>query len=134
MKLLAALALVACFASSMMLTSTTFAQTSKSTTKKKTTTKTTTRISSSNAQPSSAVGAEVSGITGSAPGDPYNLNHPYFNGDARWSHPDTMYAHGDFPWAMVADHPENFRFNPDSGRWEIIGTPPPSMGTSKSTR
>src|SRR5438046_1203345 len=30
---------------------------------------------------SSPVGAEVSGITGSAPGDPYNLNHPYFQGD-----------------------------------------------------
>jgi len=79
------------------------------------------------------VGAEVSGITGSAPGDPYNLNHPYFNGDARWSHPDTMYKHGDFPWAMVADHPESFRFNAESGQWEVIGTHS-SLGKTSPSR
>src|ERR1051325_3794251 len=56
----------------------------------------------------SSAGAEVSGVTGAAPGDPYNLAHPYFNGDPRWTHADSLYKHGDFPWAMVQQNPENF--------------------------
>ena len=93
-----------------------------------------TKMSTTQSQPPSGeVGAEVSGITGSAPGDPYNVNHPFFNGEARWSNADTLYKHGDFPWAMVAEHPDNFRFNAESGQWEMIGTPP-SMGNAKRTR
>ena len=36
-------------------------------------------------------------VTGSAPGDPYNLNHPYFQGDPRWTDANELYTHGDFP-------------------------------------
>jgi hypothetical protein len=71
---------------------------------------------------SGSVGAEVSGITGSAPGDPYNLNHPFFQGTERWSNADTLYKHGDFPWALVSQHPEDFRFNASTGQWEISNT------------
>jgi hypothetical protein len=82
--------------------------------------------------PVSSAGAEVSGVTGSAPGDPYNLAHPFFNGDARWSHPDTLYKHGDFPWAMVSKHPENFNFNAATGQWEVVNRA--SMGSSRESR
>lgn len=85
-----------------------------------------------NGVPVSSAGAEVSGVTGSAPGDPYNLAHPYFNGDARWTHADSLYKHGDFPWAMVQQHPENFRFDAASGQWEVINAP--TMGSSKQSR
>jgi hypothetical protein len=71
---------------------------------------------------SGSVGAEVSGITGSAPGDPYNLNHPFFQGTERWSNADTLYKHGDFPWALVSQHPEDFRYNASTGQWEISNT------------
>jgi hypothetical protein len=85
-----------------------------------------------NGVPVSSAGAEVSGVTGSAPGDPYNLAHPYFNGEPRWSHPDTLYKHGDFPWAMVAKHPENFNFNAATGQWEVVNGA--SMGSSRQSR
>src|SRR3954468_10880597 len=52
-------------------------------------------------------------------GDPLYLNHPYFNGEPRWSHPDSLYKHGDFPYALMQQHPERFRFNTDSGQWEM---------------
>jgi hypothetical protein len=133
MKLLTAIALLVCFASSTMLTSPTFAQSAKPTKKKITKTVQKTSSETTATPRVSSAGAEVSGVTGSASGDPYNLNHPFFNGDARWSHPDTMYAHGDFPWAMVADHPDNFRFNPESGQWEVIGNPS-SMGKTTPSR
>ncbi|HET6401942.1 MAG TPA: hypothetical protein VFH95_11155 [Candidatus Kapabacteria bacterium] len=72
--------------------------------------------------PISSAGAEVSGVTGSAPGDPYNLAHPYFQGDPRWTDANQLYMHGDFPWALVSQHPDNFRFNASSGQWEVSST------------
>ncbi|SRR5581483_1524431 len=75
-----------------------------------------------NGVPVSSAGAEVSGVTGAAPGDPYNLAHPYFQGDPRWSNPDQLYMHGDFPWAMVQQHPDDFQFNAATGKWEISST------------
>ena len=85
-----------------------------------------------NGVPISSAGAEVSGVTGSAPGDPYNLAHPYFNGSSRWTDPDTLYKHGDFPWAMISKHPENFNFNASTGQWEIVnGT---ELGSGRRTR
>ncbi|HEY3875017.1 MAG TPA: hypothetical protein VGM92_06045 [Candidatus Kapabacteria bacterium] len=82
-----------------------------------------------NGVPISSAGAEVSGITGSAPGDPYNLAHPYFQGDARWSDPQQLYTHGDFPWALVSKNPDAFNFNASTGHWEVSSTA--SMGKSK---
>src|SRR5579883_989586 len=82
----------------------------------------TTMMESNESSQSSPVGAEVSGITGAAPGDPYNLNHPYFQGDPRWSDADQLYMHGDFPWALVQQHPEAFRFNAETGKWEMLNT------------
>lgn len=60
------------------------------------------------------------------------LNHPYFNGEPRWTHVDSLYTHGDFPWALVSKNPDNFRFNPQSGQWEMLQ--PPSMGKTTPTR
>ena len=75
-----------------------------------------------NGVPISSAGAEVSGVTGSAPGDPYNLAHPYFNGDPRWSDDQQLYMHGDFPWAMVSKNPGAFSFNSSTGKWEVSST------------
>ncbi|HEX5316237.1 MAG TPA: hypothetical protein VFX22_06250 [Candidatus Kapabacteria bacterium] len=80
------------------------------------------RSDTSGGVPVSPVGAEVSGVTGSAPGDPYNLAHPYFQGDSRWSEPSQLYMHGDFPWALVSKHPEDFQFNASTGQWEVSST------------
>lgn len=66
------------------------------------------------------------------PDDPLYLNHPYFNGEPRWSHADSLYKHGDFPWALVSKNPENFRFNPETGMWETLQTP--NLGKSSQTR
>ncbi len=75
-----------------------------------------------NGVPISSAGAEVSGITGSAPGDPFNIAHPFFNGSSRWSDKDTMYEHGDFPWALVSQHPNDFSFDPSTGKWQVTST------------
>ncbi|HZK76699.1 MAG TPA: hypothetical protein VFD13_07300 [Candidatus Kapabacteria bacterium] len=77
----------------------------------------------------SPAGAEVSGVTGSAPGDPYNLAHPYFQGEPRWSDVNQLYLHGDFPWALVSKHPEDFQFNTSSSKWETTSTA--NLGKSK---
>ena len=76
----------------------------------------------SNGVPISSAGTEVSGVTGSAPGDPYNIAHPFFNGNSRWSDADTMYKHGDFPWALVSQHPNDFQFDAASGKWQVINS------------
>jgi hypothetical protein len=79
--------------------------------------------------------AETTGVNpvrSENPDDPLYMNHPYFNGEARWSHADSLYKHGDFPWAMVSGHPDNFRFNPDTGMWEVLNTP--NLGTAKPSR
>jgi hypothetical protein len=65
------------------------------------------------------------------PGDPLYLNHPYFNGEARWTDVDSLYKHGDFPWALVSKNPENFRFDAASGSWQ---TNAPNLGKTNSTR
>src|SRR5258708_843727 len=90
---------------------------SRTTTTRMTTTTDTTILESTQSSP---VGAEVSGITGSAPGDPYNLNHPYFQGDPRWTDVSQLYMHGDFPWALVQQHPEDFRFDAETGQWQVL--------------
>jgi hypothetical protein len=112
------------------------AQVKKPVAKKKTTvTKSTTRStvssvgSEGNAPENGKSEAQMQAETS---GDPLYMNHPYFNGEERWSHPDTLYKHGDFPWAMVNQHPENFRFNPQSGQWEMLNTP--NMGNSNQSR
>ena len=79
----------------------------------------TTSMDRSDTSRMSSAGAEVSGITGSAPGDPYNLNHPFFKGSPRWTSADSLYRHGDFPWALVSQHPEDFQFDDSSGQWQI---------------
>lgn len=61
-------------------------------------------------------------ITGAAPGDPYNLHHPFFKGTGRWSSADSLYKHGDFPWALISQHPNDFRFNASTGKWEVTNT------------
>jgi hypothetical protein len=50
------------------------------------------------------------------------MNHPYFNGEARWTNVDSLYKHGDFPWALVSKNPDNFRFNSTTGNWEMLQT------------
>jgi hypothetical protein len=64
-------------------------------------------------------------------GDPNYLNHPYFNGEPRWTDVDSLYKHGDFPWAYMKDHPDNFRFDAASGNWQ---TNTNNLGTMKHTR
>lgn len=54
--------------------------------------------------------------------DPLYLNHPYFNGEPRWTDADSLYKHGDFPWALVSKNPDNFRFNSATGNWEMRQT------------
>jgi hypothetical protein len=79
-----------------------------------------------------AASTGVNPVRSENPDDPLYMNHPYFNGEPRWSHVDSLYKHGDFPWAMVNKNPENFRFNPETGMWEMLQTP--NLGKSNQTR
>lgn len=73
-------------------------------------------------QAAESSGMQQNGIASSAPGDPYNVNHPFFQGSQRWSSKDSLYTHGDFPWALVSQHPEDFTFDPTTGKWEVSST------------
>ncbi|MDP4199604.1 MAG: hypothetical protein Q8922_13655 [Bacteroidota bacterium] len=127
MKLLIASALLLSF-----FAMNTYAQSYPSAIKKHHKIKTMLKTTTTTEPQTSSAGAEVSGVTASVPGDPYNLAHPFFNGDERWTNADTLYKHGDFPWALVQQHPESFRFNTESGQWETTNTS--GMGTLKKTR
>ena len=76
---------------------------------------------------SSAMSGEMN-----ASGDPNYLNHPYFNGESRWTSADSLYTHGDFPWALMQQHPDNFHFDAASGQWQMLNTE--TLGTMKPTR
>ena len=119
--------LYAVLTSFIFIGSTTFAQTAKPIKHKRTK-----KTSMMQSDTSMNISSNAMGETMNASGDPNYLNHPYFNGEPRWTNVDSLYTHGDFPWALIQQHPDNFRFDAASGQWQMLNTG--NLGTMKQTR
>ena len=118
--------LYAVLSSFIFIGSTAFAQSTKPVKHKQTKKTTMIQRDTSMNMSSDAMGQTMSST------DPNYLNHPYFNGEPRWTNVDSLYTHGDFPWALIQQHPDNFRFDEASGQWQMLSTE--NLGTMKSTR